>query len=587
MRNKDAKSAQWTRLRTKADHGTGANQVVASQAGTRGGVSDRPRPEAKLHLLLLAAWLRAATLGAADGANPQTESGWRAVGPLTRFEVTHDQVLHPVKAGRWRLSGTLDVRFVGGVDPHENSVLALFGPGAEVEGRFERVTLPPGWKCDVRYRDAAGAVVLRNFRPDRAPAFPGAEGFGKYALGGRGGKVYYVTNLHDRGPGSLRAACEASGPRTAVFGVSGTIPLESELRIVNPYLTIAGQTAPGDGICVKNYQVSFRTSHLVIRYLRFRPGDEMRREQDGFSGEGDHIIIDHCSVSWGVDETLSINKGTNLTVQWCLVSESLTQSVHKKGAHGYGGLWGGPGGSWHHNILAHHSSRNPRASGNPASGLMDFRNNVIYNWGFNSAYGGELWPRNWVSNYYKCGPATAANVRRRIFLQSDPRGKMFAAGNFVWGYPAISANNWDGGIDFTPDGGASEATLRVAEPFVVAPVTTTSAEEAFEAVLARAGCSLSRDAVDRRIIEEIRSGTARYGETYGGGGKGLIDSQRAVGGWPELRSSPPPRDTDQDGMPDDWERAHGLDFQDPLDGARDSGNGYTHLEQYLNWLVRD
>jgi hypothetical protein len=158
----------------------------------------------------------------------------------------------------------------------------------------------------------------------------------------------------------------------------------------NPYLTIAGQTAPGDGFCIKNYQFNFDTQHMIIRYMRFRPGDEKGKEQDGFGGKGDHIIIDHCSVSWGVDEAFSINKASNLTVQWCLVSESLTRSLHKKGAHGYGGLWGGPGGSWHHNALAHHSSRNPRASGNKESGLLDYRNNVIYNWGFNSAYGGEL-----------------------------------------------------------------------------------------------------------------------------------------------------------------------------------------------------
>jgi pectate lyase len=496
-------------------------------------------------------------------------------------------VLKPINSGRWRLSGLLELQFTGGIEPHEGSVLPLFGPGVEIEGRFERLVLPTGWKCELRYHDAAGAVVLCNLRPDRAPAFPGAEGFGKYSVGGRGGKVLEVTNLNDSGPGSFRAACDATGPRTIVFRVSGTIPLESELRIKNPFLTIAGQTAPGDGICVKNYQVSFRTSHLIIRYLRFRPGDERGKEQDAFSGDGDHIILDHCSVSWGVDETLSINKGTNHTVQWCLVSESLTKSIHKKGAHGYGGLWGGPGGSWHHNILAHHSSRNPRASGNAESGLMDLRNNVIYNWGFNSAYGGELWPRNWINNYYKYGPATSPNVRRRIFIQKDPRGKMFAAGNFVWGYPAVSADNWKGGIEFAPDGEATEATLRVAEPFAVAPVTTQAAEAAYDLVLAKAGCSLFRDAVDQRIIQEIRMGTARFGETYGGGGKGLIDSQRAVGGWPELRSQPPPADTDHDGLPDDWERAHGLAPENPKDGALDSGDGYSNLEKYLNSLTKD
>jgi hypothetical protein len=485
------------------------------------------------------------------------------------------------------LRGVLEVKFNGRIEPHENSALRLIGPGVEgLQGRFEQVRLPAGWLGTIKYDDQGRTVTLSNLRPDRAPAFPGAEGFGKYTLGGRGGKLLEVTNLDDRGPGSFRAACEAAGPRTVVFRVSGTIALESKFKITNPYLTIAGQTAPGDGICVKNYQVNFDTHDLIIRCLRFRPGDEKGKEQDGFGGKGDHIVIDHCSVSWGIDETLSINKGANLSVQWCLVSESLTKSLHKKGGHGYGGLWGGPGGSWHHNILAHHTSRNPRASGNPDSGLMDYRNNVIYNWGYHSAYGGELWPRNWINNYYKYGPATSEKVRRRIFEQKDPRGKMYASGNFVWGYPEISANNWNGGMDFAPDGQATEATLRVDEPFVVAPVDTQSAEAAFELVLAEAGCSLSRDSVDRRIIHEIRTGTAQYGETYGGGGKGIIDSQKAVGGWPELRSKPAAVDTDHDGMPDDWEFKHGLDPKNPADGAQASEKrGYTHLEHYLNSLV--
>lgn len=541
-------------------------------------------------LLLTLFALCAVAAAAAPVDEPATEwkRDWQATGERTTFQVNDHEVLKPLNAGRWRLSGVLEVQFSGSIDPHENLVLPLFGPGAEVEGQFERVVLPEGWRYELKYHDKAGAVVLRNLRPNRAPAFPGAEGFGKYTIGGRGGKVIEVINLNDRGPGSFRVACEAKGPRTVVFRVSGTIPLESGLRIKNSFLTIAGQTAPGDGICIKNYQVNFNTEHLIIRYLRFRPGDEKGKEQDGFGGQGSHIIIDHCTASWGVDETFSINKGTNLTVQWCLISESLTKSLHKKGAHGYGGLWGGPGGSWHHNILAHHSSRNPRASGNAESGLLDYRNNVVYNWGFNSAYGGELWPRNWISNYYKYGPATSEKVRRRIFVQKDPRGKMFASGNFVWGYSAISADNWNGGIDFEPSGEATEATLRVREPFVVAPVTTQSAEAACELVLAKAGCSLSRDAVDQRIINEIRTGTAKYGETYGGGGKGIIDSQQAVGGWPELRSAPAPIDSDHDGMPDDWERKHGLDPNNPADGASDAdGDGYTNLEEYLNSLTKD
>ena len=286
---------------------------------------------------------------------------WRTTGPDTRFDVTHDRVLNPIQRGKWRLQGAANVRFAGRIDPHENSELMLVGPGVTaLEGRFSELRLPDGWRGELVHDTRAGTVMLKNLRPDRAPAFPGAEGFGKYTIGGRGGKVFEVTNLTDSGPGSLREACEAEGPRTVVFRLSGTIELKSELEIEHPFITIAGQTAPGDGICLKNYQFSFDTQHLIVRYLRVRPGDEMREEQDALGGSGDHIIIDHCSVSWGVDETLSINKASNLTVQWCMVTESLTKSLHKKGAHGYGGLWGGPGGSFHHNILAHHSSRNPR-----------------------------------------------------------------------------------------------------------------------------------------------------------------------------------------------------------------------------------
>jgi hypothetical protein len=523
-------------------------------------------------------------------ADPALSNGtpalWQTSGSRMVFEVNDHEVLKPVTSGRWRLSGTLEVKFVGPIDPHESSVFPLFGQGVQaLEGRFDRVLLPSGWRYEIAYDHKRGTVTLLNLRPDRAPAFPGAEGFGKYTIGGRGGKVIEVTNLNDRGPGSFRSACEAEGPRTIVFRLSGTIALQSKLKIVHPYLTIAGQTAPGEGICIKNYQVNFDTSHLMIRYLRFRPGDEAGQEQDGFGGKGDHIVIDHCTASWGIDEVFSINKGSNLSVQWCLVSESLARSLHHKGDHGYGGLWGGPGGSWHHNILAHHTSRTPRASGNTDSGLLDCRNNVIYNWGFNSAYGGELWPRNWINNYYKYGPATSPSVRRRIFLQKDPRGKMYAAGNFVWGYPAISEDNWKGGIDFAPDGDASELTLRAERPFVVAPVRTQSAEVAYDLVLANAGCSLVRDSVDQRIINEIRTGTASYGERYGGGRKGIIDSQKAVGGWPELRSTAAPADSDHDGIPDEWERSHKLNPEDSRDGGQDSGDGYTNLEKYLNSLA--
>jgi hypothetical protein len=525
-----------------------------------------------------------------DGATTRTkpEQAVRTDEHVTEFTITDGDKCDTVRAGKLKLSGTLKIKFAGRILPHENTEAVLYGKGVtSLSGKFDRVEVPRGWLYDLKYDYEKPQVVIRNFRPDHAPAFPGAEGFGKYAVGGRGGRVIAVTNLNDSGPGSFREACTAEGPRIVVFRVSGTIPLKSKLKIKNPYLTIAGQTAPGDGICIANQAVTFDTHDLVVRYMRFRPGDVAGVIHDGFGGSGgSNVIIDHCSVSWSIDETLSINKTANLTVQWCMATESLHNSIHKKGKHGYGGLWGGPGGSWHHNILAHHASRNPRASGNEDSGLLDYRNNVVFNWGFQSAYGGEMWPRNWINNYYKPGPATEAKVRRRIFVQTDARGKMYCDGNYIVGYPEISANNWKGGIDFGEDGDATEATLRVNEPFLVAPVRTQSAEEAYELTLKNAGASLVRDPVDLRIIREIRTGTAKYGGSFGGGGKGIIDSQKEVGGWPELKSKPAPADTDGDGMPDDWEGSNGLDPKSAADGPIAKGaRGYTNVEKYLNSLA--
>jgi hypothetical protein len=521
----------------------------------------------------------------ANAAVQVAEQQSQVTGSRTVVRITDAEKFDAVTSGSWRLDGTLEVHFEGRIMPHEGSSFELFGGDVtSVQGRFDEVKLPESWLGDLVYNDDRPFVVLRNLRPDRQPAFPGAEGFGKFTIGGRGGRVIEVTNLNDSGPGSFRAACEATGPRTVIFRLSGTIALEKRLTIRNPYITIAGQTAPGDGICIRDHKVTFDTEHVIIRYLRFRPGDVQGTEHDGFGGNGNYALIDHCSVSWGIDEALSINKASNFTVQWCMATESLYDSIHHKGKHGYGGLWGGPGGSWHHNILAHHSSRNPRVSGNAESGLMDFRNNVIYNWGFNSAYGGELWPRNWINNYYKYGPATRDSVRRRIFVQKDARGRMFAEGNYVWGFPEISADNWNGGIDIDDEGDATLSDLRVRTPYSVAPVTTESAESAFESVLRNAGASLRRDCVDERIVNEIRSGSAKYGKSWGGGGKGIIDSQSDVGGWPELISATPPADSDHDGLADEWETSHGLNPKNPEDGTLIT-DGYTNLELYLNSLI--
>ena len=424
-------------------------------------------------------------------------------------------------------------------------------------------------------------------------AFPGAEGFGRFTSGGRGGVVYEVTNLNNAGPGSLRHGVEMSGPRTIVFRVSGNIHLDTDLRIRNGDLTIAGQTAPGEGITIKGSGMVIDADNIIIRYMRFRPGDELGRELDALWGrQNKNIIIDHCSLSWGTDEVGSFYDNENFTMQWCILSESLYESVHGKGRHGYGGIWGGQGATFHHNLLAHHSSRNPRFNGaryttTPETELVDFRNNVIFNWGGNSAYGGEGGKHNLVANYYKPGPATSGDKRFRIinpsYDSSLPWSKWYIADNFVEGYPEVSADNWNGGVQ-----GVSTANLpliRVDEPFPHAPVETQTAQAAYLSVLADAGATFPyRDPIDARIAEEVRTGTATYGGVYGAK-KGIIDTQTTVGGWPELFSAPRPADSDKDGMPDEWELALGLNPTDAADRNGDlDGDGYTNLENYLNSL---
>jgi len=437
-------------------------------------------------------------------------------------------------------------------------------------------------------------------------AFPGAEGWGKYTLGGRGGAVIEVTNLNDSGEGSLRAAIQAAGPRTVVFRVSGTILLNSNLTISNPSITIAGQTAPGDGICLRRYPLNVAADQVIIRYLRMRLGDESGEESDAFGGRWvSNLIIDHCSASWSVDETVSFYWCDNTTVQWCLISESLYNSNHPKGAHGYGGIWGGPDATYHHNLFAHHSSRNPRfASG---VGVTDYRNNVIYNWGFNSAYGGEdtsdgspvsFSNVNMVANYYRSGPATSSGrIRYRIvnpsthaadITDSTKYGRWFVAGNVVDGYPNVSEDNWTLGVQ--PQSDVVKDAIRADTPFDHIPILEQSAGDAYLSVLDGAGATRPvRDTVDRRIVREVAASTATFtGATYPVDHPGviapcgIIDSQNDVGGWPVLNSLPAPADTDHDGMPDAWEIAHGLEPNNPDDRNGIGEGGYTNLENYLN-----
>jgi hypothetical protein len=429
----------------------------------------------------------------------------------------------------------------------------------------------------------------------QAVAFPGAEGFGRFATGGRGGSVIEVTNLNDNGPGSLRAAITASGPRTVVFRVSGTIKLSSYLKIAHGDITIAGQTAPGDGICLRNYTFRNNASNVIVRYIRSRLGDSTRTVvDDSFSGNGSlsnmyrKIIIDHCSMSWSIDENASWYDNAEFTMQWCYITESLYNSYDPKGTHGYGGIQGGWKASFHHNLYAHNSSRNPRFNGSrytlkPDSEIVDFRNNVIYNWAFNSAYGGEAGNQNIVANYYKYGPGTnASSVRGRIVEPYDTASNWYIADNYVWGYDNTTANNW---IGVQGSYAAAQNAKKHLTPFPFDSITTNTAADAFELVLSKGGCNFpKRDTVDARIANEARTQTATYGGAWGPG-RGIIDSQDAVGGWPVLNSLPAPLDSDHDGIPDDWENAHGLNPVDSLDGAIITPDGYSNLEHYINGLV--
>lgn len=415
-------------------------------------------------------------------------------------------------------------------------------------------------------------------------AFPGAEGFGKFTTGGRGGKVVVVSNLNDSGPGSLREAIEMEESRTVVFAVSGTIPLESTLNVNHGNLTIAGQSAPGEGITLKNYPLKVNDGNVIIRYIRSRMGDEREVQDDGISIIGqEDIIIDHSTFSWGTDESASFYDNKDFTLQWSIISESLNNSVHEKGEHGYGGIWGGKGASFHHNLLAHHQSRNPRFNGartsledQPELEVADFRNNVIYNWRSNSSYGGERGNYNMVNNYYKPGPATQENVERRIVEIWEPESRFYVAGNYVDGFPEVSADNTEG-----VDGEPSQEAL-VQQPVPVVSISTQSPEEAYQEVLAHAGASYRRDVIDQRVVEEVKSGTA----TYGVEGNGIIDSEEQVGGWPELEKGKVPADQDQDGMPDAWEKANGLNPASSADAsAYTLDQNHTNIEVYLNRLV--
>jgi len=429
-------------------------------------------------------------------------------------------------------------------------------------------------------------------------AFPSAEGFGAYSKGGRNGQVLFVTNLNDYNPeneepiiGSLRWACDTYGPRTVIFKVSGLIELKTWLTIFNPFITIAGQSSPGDGICLKNFGLNITTHDVIVRYLRCRPGDEMGKDKEGgfetdaisISEFSENVIIDHCSASWSIDETLSVfsrepgNPPLSVTIQWCIISESLNDSYHPNGPHGYGSLIRFTGNaSFHHNLYAHHFSRNPHVDTYLGDMTLDFRNNVIYNyWNPGNTMFDPI-NMNYVANYIKPGIDTK-NLDIAIYLVAESSTedsllgqnvrRIYPEGNILEGKDYI--NQWDMFYKVYDRN-------KMSEPFEVEIVYTHPADEAYNLVLENAGAILpKRDDIDLRIVNDVKNGTGK-----------IIDTQSQVGGWPNYKSAIAPIDDDNDGLPDVWEIKHGLDSANNLDNNLDNDkDGYTNIEEWLNGTI--
>ena len=436
---------------------------------------------------------------------------------------------------------------------------------------------------------AATLACFANEASAQLKAFPGAQGAGANATGGRGGDVYTVTNLNDSGAGSLRAGItSAAGPRTIVFGVGGTIRLQSNLDINKPNITIAGQTAPGGGITIVDRMTRVvNTQNAVLRHVRFRVGDTYTRQVDSdyepdalWVAGSSNVVIDHVSAGWSVDETLSVTHGsTNVTVQWSTISESLRNAGHSKGAHGYGSLINGGAITYHHNLYAHHDSRNPRPGSWEGGTLdFDFRNNVVYGWGGQAGYNGDepgLVNMNYVGNYLAAGPSTSSGKLTNAFAVGTTPTLIFQSGNKIDGTRDGTLNGTAG-----TDGGWSmfsneTASHKRATPHAFAFVDTQTAEDAYSSVLAGAGAvPWNRDATDLRVVGDVRNGTGA-----------LVDTQHAAE-WAALVnalavSRPTGWDTDGDGMPNGWESANGFN-PNAADNNSVRPDGYTALEHYLN-----
>jgi pectate lyase len=544
------------------------------------------------------------------------------VTPIFTWGKAEGQVRFPVPDNKGNGVGTCRLELHLLAAPPSGDILLIGSPkkcqgeftglpeGAAVRAEFENKTYE--WKltyrggrtkCDIMLTnphagDAAGKMIpyttaqkAKAFQFDRADvesayrefyrqvdaqqtplgsgtlAFPGAEGYGAYARGGRGGKVLFVTNLNDAGPGSLREAIETKGPRTVIFRVGGIIETKG-LTIRAPYITIAGQTAPGDGICIKKTDSDGNaldlpgTHDVIIRFLRIRAGNNTGqfRSESFRASDSDNFIIDHCSCSWGNPETLSASGGSLdlYTVQWCIIAEG-----NNRQRHAFATALAGDRSAWHHNLFAHMEARVPRWG--DITVRCDFRNNVLYDWG-GYCGGGDLRTLNYVNNYLRPGPSSI----QRYFIFAPKvalPASIYVNGNFMVGRPEVCADNWKG-----VDAGRS---LEASVPFQAPPVQTQSAAEAFELVLRNAGATRpGRDSVDARIISDVRNGTGK-----------IINDEKEVGGWPAYASGEPPMDTARDGIPDEWKKANGLKLNDPNAANAVNADGYTQLEVYLNSLV--
>lgn len=458
------------------------------------------------------------------------------------------------------------------------------------------------WRVDAV--DANGIVTQGNvwsFKPAQL-AFRGAEGYGRFAIGGRGGKVVEVTNLNDDGPGSLRDAINQEvGPRTIVFNVSGNIQLKSRLVVNQPYITIAGQTAPGEGITISRAPIGLTGNEGVIRFLKVRIGGGTTYDGMGLTG-ANFSIIDHCSISWTIDESFSSRGAHHISLQRTLISEALNVAGHNKypagKMHGYAATIGGDIGSFHHNLLAHNQGRNWSIGGGLNgdgyySGKIDIRNNVVYNWGSRATDGGAN-EVNFVNNYYKPGVATKIFVALNAQIEGVGKGKQqyYFDGNVMPGY--FDEKNQDKGRKFTLSNKATvDYDVFLPKPFFPSYVTTQSAKAAYKDVLSDVGATQPFfDKHDQRIIDETLKGTYTYKGSKSGLG-GMIDDEADQGGWPVFKSEKRASDwdTDHDGLPNWWEKAKGLnensaagDFSDAnLDADKD---GFTQLDDYLDWMAQ-